>query len=77
MKRWLLLTFSLLVLLLLAACAGGTDVAPEEIAAAEEVAGPATNFEPQLDPQRPYSNNDLSLIGNNGRPQFLNSYADW
>ena len=74
MKQLRLLIFALLALLTLVACGGETGVILE--AAAEESSG-AEEFVPQLDPQRPYSTSDLSLVGNTGRPQFLNSYADW
>ena len=36
-----------------------------------------TQFVAQLDPNREYSETDLSLVGTSGQLQFLNSYADW
>jgi thiol:disulfide interchange protein len=27
--------------------------------------------------ERAYTPSDISLVGNTGRPQFLDSYADW
>ncbi|MCB0028452.1 MAG: hypothetical protein KDE28_11130 [Anaerolineales bacterium] len=74
MKQWRLLIFALLALLALVACGGQSGVVLET--AAEE-ADEANDFVPQLDPQRPYPAPDLALVGNTGRPQFLNSYADW
>ncbi|MCB8962746.1 MAG: hypothetical protein H6651_20700 [Ardenticatenales bacterium] len=75
MKQWRLLIFALLALLALVAC-GSESGAVLGVAAAEE-ADEANDFVPQLDPQRPYPAPDLALVGNTGRPQFLNSYADW
>lgn len=67
MKRFWYILFLFLLAFVAVAC-GGTTNAPlvEEVAAESEAV--ASN---------PVNTNDLTLIGETGRPQFLNAFASW
>ncbi len=69
--RWRVLLWLVAGLLGLVACSAGTG-APAVVPAAAGV-----DFEARLDPYRAYPEPDLALINQTGRPQFLNSYAEW
>jgi thiol-disulfide isomerase/thioredoxin len=58
----------LIAVILMAACSPATAPTPVESAADS----PVVNSEGGLYPPQ-----DLSLIANTGRPQFIHSYADW
>lgn len=64
-----LLMLSILGWLALAACAP-SSTAPTAPTGAESVIGPS-------DDGGLYPPQDLSLISSTGRPQFINSYANW
>lgn len=78
MKRVLSILFFLLAgLLILAGCGGGeTAVSP---VVEPEVETNAVSEAPPSEPAAgtPHDKYNLSLIGNTGRPQFLNAYASW
>lgn len=67
MKRLLILCVGLLAVLSLAACGGAEPAVP-----AAEPPTPIPTVDPaEVDP------NDFTLVGQTGRPQFLNAYASW
>ncbi|MEM8857110.1 MAG: hypothetical protein AAGD96_02240 [Chloroflexota bacterium] len=112
MKRFLLLSGSLLLLFLLTACGGSTEPAAvsteadaqdalevevepveevveeepeievveeaaEEVVVEEDPQEEAVEAEPAGEETVIVSPTDFDLIGQTGRPQFINSYANW
>lgn len=71
MKRFLMFGLGLLMMLTLAACASSEP-------AAEIAAEPTASIAPipTVDAAE-VDANDLTLVGNTGRPQFLNAFATW
>ena len=79
MKRiWPIFIFLCSTAVLLAACSG-SQVADEVILAGEveTAVDPAPAADEAELVSDPIDTTDLTLIGETGRPQFLNAYASW
>ncbi|MCA9954792.1 MAG: hypothetical protein KC434_08750 [Anaerolineales bacterium] len=75
MKRvWTLLLLLVGTAVFLTACR--SNQAPESVAPTMQPTVAATAVPNELATSAP-AGNDLSLIGQTGRPQFLNAYASW
>ena len=76
--RRLLLFVILLMGLLLVACGGSVaEEATVPPSTADEAATAVSTESGPVNPNRRYAVPDLTLVANTGRPQFLNSFANW
>ncbi len=73
MPGWLRLIFLWMLLGLAVGCSTREPVAP----AANPSEASSSGSSAALDPNRPYTPPDLTLLGATARPQFLNAYANW
>ena len=79
-RKYILFLFTVLSWLLLTACGADSSVSTGSLAAGGAGAvegGGVEGGAAEVDLFRPYADADLSLVGNTGRPQFLNSHAVW
>lgn len=67
----------LLIRLLVTALLGMLATACATAAQQNVTVAPATGIERPASVERAYSPSDASLVASTGRPQFLDSYADW
>ena len=77
--RRLVLFISLLFGLLLVACGSGAtaETAVSADTTASDASAPVPVESKPVDPNRLYAVSDLNQVANTGRPQFLNSFANW
>lgn len=78
MKTWFRLFSLMMGLLLLLACSsqGGGETAVSSATESTDAVAEPSESQP-VDPNRLYGVSDLSQVANTGRPQFLNSFANW
>jgi len=69
MKLILRILFLILLAFVAAACASSTTPTAQPEA--------ASTVPPQATSDQGYVPSDVSMVANTGRPQFLDSYADW